>query len=128
MGSEEESHSDSDPAEAAEQDGAPGNEQAKPPGQRGRRRRRPERFSFARLADGWHHLVAVGAKDKVSYFVDGELVGSLPAPRKLMYGEICYIGNTAKGVNDEAFGVMSDLRIFGMAASPEQVKDLFSCA
>eukprot|EP00930_Biecheleria_cincta_P064897 TRINITY_DN5058_c0_g1_i1.p1 TRINITY_DN5058_c0_g1~~TRINITY_DN5058_c0_g1_i1.p1 ORF type:complete len:413 (+),score=64.82 TRINITY_DN5058_c0_g1_i1:55-1239(+) len=94
-------------------------EDYQPPG-----RTRPKPFKLGDLADGWHHMAAVGAEGRVSYYVDGLWVGSTPCP--VMSGDVCYVGNSAMGRNSESFGVMSDFRIFASAASAQQVMALAS--
>lgn len=74
------------------------------------------------LPAGWHHIAAVGAEGSVSYYVDGALVGRHTGQTQ---GRISTVGNRGDGQCPESWGVMSDLRIFGSAASAEQVEALF---
>mmetsp|Transcript_13044 Transcript_13044/g.46394 ORF Transcript_13044/g.46394 Transcript_13044/m.46394 type:complete len:447 (-) Transcript_13044:239-1579(-) len=84
-----------------------------------------EAFDASELAPGWHHLAAVGGDGRITYYVDGRDVGFKTCGPMLLNGTIDFVGNTAIGtLRDEAFSVMSDLRIFGAAASAEQIRHL----
>merc|ERR1712154_214261 len=80
------------------------------------------RYDPGTLPAGWHHIAAVGQAGSVSYYVDGEPVGQPPGQST---GRISTVGNRGDGHCAEAWGVMSDLRIFGAAASVDQIKALF---
>lgn len=73
------------------------------------------------LPAGWHHIAAVGANGSVSYYVDGELVGSHTGQSQ---GRISSVGNRGDGMCSESWGIMSDLRIFGCAASKTEIEAL----
>jgi len=78
-------------------------------------------FSAETLSAGWHHFAAVGANGCTDYYLDGELLGRLSVQAR---GTVGAVGNRADGAVAEAFGVLSDLRIFGTAACLEQVQEL----
>eukprot|EP00746_Dinoflagellata_sp_MGD_P052765 gnl/MRDRNA2_/MRDRNA2_233037_c0_seq1.p1 gnl/MRDRNA2_/MRDRNA2_233037_c0~~gnl/MRDRNA2_/MRDRNA2_233037_c0_seq1.p1 ORF type:complete len:328 (+),score=50.29 gnl/MRDRNA2_/MRDRNA2_233037_c0_seq1:78-986(+) len=80
-------------------------------------------FDVTTLADGWHHVVAVGreAEGTTNYFVDGKLVGSTHVHYK---GPVGCVGNRHDAAVNDAFGVVSDLRVFGVAATEEQIERL----
>merc|ERR1712183_973075 len=69
-------------------------------------------FNLADLADGWHHVVAVGAAGITRYFVDGKFVGSLDSQ---YMGVIGAVGNRYDALVQEAWGVLSDLQIYEVA-------------
>lgn len=79
-------------------------------------------YDASTLAAGWHHIAAVGAANSVSYYVDGEVIGHRNGQTQ---GRISSVGNRGDGHCAEAWGVMSDLRIFGAAASDDQIRFLF---
>lgn len=80
-----------------------------------------EGFSLATLDDGWHHIAAVGNDGEVTYYIDGEQIGQLQCP---LQGSVAVVGNCSGGPQRRAFGVVSDFRIYGTNASPEQVLSL----
>jgi len=80
-------------------------------------------FHVSALSEGWHHFAAVGADGSTSYFLDGEFLGQLAVQTRGLVGAV---GNRGDGEVPEAFGVVSDLRIFGAAATVEQVQELAS--
>lgn len=80
-----------------------------------------DNFHVSTLAEGWHHFAAVGAEGSTTYYLDGELLGCLEVQTR---GTVGAVGNRADGAVPEAFGVISDLRIFGTAASHLQVQEL----
>eukprot|EP00928_Gymnodinium_smaydae_P069831 TRINITY_DN5360_c0_g1_i1.p1 TRINITY_DN5360_c0_g1~~TRINITY_DN5360_c0_g1_i1.p1 ORF type:complete len:561 (+),score=48.95 TRINITY_DN5360_c0_g1_i1:67-1683(+) len=90
------------------------------------RKRKSEAKRSVDLTCGWHHLAAVGENKTVTYYVDGCVVGTVPC--KMMSGSVVYVGNTARGMNNEAFGVVSDFRLFGSAATAEQIQVLAEVA
>merc|ERR1711870_134365 len=68
------------------------------------------------LAPGWHHLAAVGEAGQTHFYVDAEPVGSIAAQTT---GPIGAVGNRGDSQCQEAFGIMSDLRIFGHPATQD---------
>lgn len=81
---------------------------------------------FDALADGWHHLAAVGKGSQVSYYVDARCVGHVPCERGLLNGTINFVGNRAGAVAREPFSYMPDLRLYGAAADDDAIDQLFS--
>merc|ERR1712194_505497 len=98
-------------------------------------------------ADNWHHIAAVrlsgeeafeeedeeraalaGRKHRVLYYIDGEKVGEIAM--NSVSGRIGCIGNSFTETMGESIGLIADLRIFGEAASPGQIRSLYesSCA
>lgn len=73
------------------------------------------------LPEGWHHIAAVGRGASVDYYVDGEPVGQHAQCSK---GRLSTVGNRGDGQCPEAWGVMSDLRIFAREASADQIRAL----
>eukprot|EP00415_Alexandrium_ostenfeldii_P004613 UN4613 len=82
-----------------------------------------DNFHVSAMSEGWHHFAAVGADGSTSYYMDGEFLGCLAVQAR---GTVGAVGNRADGEVPEAFGVLSDLRIFGVAACQEQVQELAS--
>merc|ERR1719387_977290 len=78
-------------------------------------------FRLDSLAEGWHHVAAVGVGGSTEYFVDGETVGRLLQQYKGLIGAC---GNRFDAAVQEAFGVVSDLHIFATAANPDQIREL----
>jgi len=80
-----------------------------------------EGFHVSTLPEGWHHFAAVGAEGSTTYYLDGSVLGQLAVQTR---GTVGAVGNRGDGRVPEAFGVVSDLRIFGAAARLEQVQEL----
>lgn len=82
------------------------------------------RFRVSTLPLGWHHVAVVGKTTGTGYFVDGESVGEDLKPFR---GTINGVGNKShqhEVLRTCSWGVLSDLRIFGVAANAEQVRHL----
>jgi len=73
------------------------------------------------LPAGWHHIAAVGRGVSVDYYVNGEPVGQHAQCSK---GRLSTVGNRGDGQCPEAWGVMSDLRIFAREANADQIRAL----
>jgi len=92
-------------------------------------------FRYSNISDGWHHVAAVGSNwrlgmgDKVPaengngsirYYVDGQLVGSVPYN---LLAPVRIIGNVSEyGEYTQPWGVVSDFRMFRRALSPEHLR------
>ncbi|CAJ1434928.1 unnamed protein product [Effrenium voratum] len=79
-----------------------------------------EGFNVRDLTPGWHHICVVGHGRVTTYYVDGRSVG---CKRCKARGEIGVVGNS-RGCR-EAWGYMAEFQIFGVAASDDQVANLF---
>ena len=89
-------------------------------------------FRFDQVTkDGWHHLGAVGHMQQhplisnpygqTTYYLDGEVVGSVPYNLRT---SIAYIGNVSEeeyGLLSQQWGIIADLRIFQRALSKDNV-------
>ena len=85
-------------------------------------------FDARALPPGWHHLVIVGdmahgESRGTSYYVDGEEVARHDG--EVSQGVVRSVGNRGDGRCEEAFMAMSELRIFAVAATKEQVAWLY---
>ncbi|CAJ1340348.1 unnamed protein product [Effrenium voratum] len=76
-------------------------------------------FNISKLSPGWHHIAVVGQKTRTTYYVDGK---SLGVRSGCASGPIGVIGN-ARGCK-EAWGTMSELAIYSIAADSLQVENL----
>jgi len=83
-----------------------------------------ETFDLGAVSDGWHQLGVVGDETSLTYYVDGVRVGSQTCEAEFLQGSIDFIGNTAQGINQEGFSVISDFRIFATSATPDQMMEL----
>ncbi|MBN2010030.1 T9SS type A sorting domain-containing protein [candidate division KSB1 bacterium] len=76
-------------------------------------------YDFSKLTTGWHHIAVVAKKtdSKQSYYIDGELVGSVA---RKSTSNIKRIGNSI--INAEAFGVIDELRIWNIARTQTDIQ------
>eukprot|EP00933_Yihiella_yeosuensis_P060715 TRINITY_DN63482_c0_g1_i1.p1 TRINITY_DN63482_c0_g1~~TRINITY_DN63482_c0_g1_i1.p1 ORF type:complete len:561 (-),score=122.95 TRINITY_DN63482_c0_g1_i1:216-1898(-) len=78
-----------------------------------------EGWNASELSDGWHHIGVVGEGQTTTYYIDGESIG-VKAGRAS--GIVAVVGNSLG--YSESWGVMSDLQIFGAAATDTQIMHL----
>jgi len=74
-------------------------------------------FLVSSLAQGWHHIAAVGTGGSTTFYVDGQVVGN-PVPVQVQ-GSIYSIGNGYYGRTPVSS--MDDLRIYYRALGPQDV-------
>ncbi len=73
----------------------------------------------------WHHLVAVRADDKVGLYIDGKLLGSMPAdtvsPGPLHLGHDGTEAHPSRHFN----GMIDEVQVFDQALSPQQIASMY---
>eukprot|EP00811_Abedinium_folium_P004278 NODE_13939_length_1137_cov_6.615842.p1 GENE.NODE_13939_length_1137_cov_6.615842~~NODE_13939_length_1137_cov_6.615842.p1 ORF type:complete len:335 (-),score=76.78 NODE_13939_length_1137_cov_6.615842:133-1035(-) len=81
-------------------------------------------FNFHSLetqGERWHHFAAVGVGGRTTYYVDGMAVGSI---NEQAHAHVRAVGNRGDGFEEEAWGTMSDFRIYTTAATKEEIQFL----
>ncbi len=84
-------------------------------------------YTFGGLADGWHHLVLVGASNKTTLYVDGKSQKKIKVQTR---GSLAYIGTSYDyygGGSAQGFGApLDEFMVFNVALSNSEVKSLFT--
>src|SRR5690606_36522221 len=72
---------------------------------------------IAGLADGWHHLAAVGEGGVTRFYIDGVEVGAAPVQSR---SDVQVIGNYGGG--GQSFGTIDELAIYQAALTPATIR------
>eukprot|EP00811_Abedinium_folium_P001959 NODE_11798_length_1264_cov_7.671064.p1 GENE.NODE_11798_length_1264_cov_7.671064~~NODE_11798_length_1264_cov_7.671064.p1 ORF type:complete len:338 (-),score=78.70 NODE_11798_length_1264_cov_7.671064:251-1153(-) len=78
-------------------------------------------YSLETQGERWHHFAAVGVDGRTTYYVDGAAVGSINGQAR---AHVRAVGNRGDGLMEEAWGTMSDFRIYSTAATKEEIQYL----
>jgi len=85
-------------------------------------------YQFSGLADGWHHVVAVGSGNTTTLYVDGVQQDSVTRKVK---GFLQYVGSSFDGVGDptqgQSFGTpLDEFKVFNYALDASAIASLYN--
>ncbi|MFC1577623.1 LamG-like jellyroll fold domain-containing protein [Thermodesulfobacteriota bacterium] len=75
----------------------------------------------------WHHLALTYDRQNMTFFVDGQEVGSLPDSDLINYdGPGLWLGKWWARFDRFYYGVLDDIRVYNRALSDEEIQQLYS--